>query len=264
MKYSFTHEEYGGIQLLLNETIIKENYFQNPNRPQHSIVWNIGKKQKVMIDYVYYDFPENSVLILNCNQVCSFNRPKDIILWDFDKYFYCVLGLDSEIGCMMGFIFNNNDSMMFISIDNHTTKELKALLPHFIKEFKDKQIIKREMLRILLVQLIIIITRVAKKQYQIQNSSKNKHYLIIRKFHALVEIHFRNNHQIKFYADLLNISSKTLSNYFSKHSKKTPAQIIRRRLIVEAEWLLYYTKKSVNEIASELGFEEVSHFYKFF
>ena len=36
------------------------------------------------------------------------------------------------------------------------------------------------------------------------------------------------------------------------------------RVITEAKRLFYYTDKSVKEIADDLGFDDVSHFSKFF
>lgn len=79
-----------------------------------------------------------------------------------------------------------------------------------------------------------------------------------------MEIHYRKEHQVQFYAGLLNKSPKTISNIFSIYNKKTPTQVIQERIIAEAKRLFYYTDKSVKEIANILGFEEVAHFSKFF
>ncbi len=59
-------------------------------------------------------------------------------------------------------------------------------------------------------------------------------------------------------------SPKTISNYFALYSKKTPLQVIHERVIVEAKRLVYYTNKSIKEVANDLGFEDVTHFSKFF
>ncbi|MBC7935167.1 MAG: AraC family transcriptional regulator, partial [Rhizobacter sp.] len=121
-----------------------------------------------------------------------------------------------------------------------------------------------EMLRMLLVRLIIQITRLAKKQYLGTEAAYEDKFNIIRQFNLLVEIHYRKEHQVQFYAGLLNKSPKTISNIFSLYSKKTPTQVIQERIIAEAKRLFYYTDKSVKEIADDLGFEEVAHFSKFF
>ena len=56
----------------------------------------------------------------------------------------------------------------------------------------------------------------------------------------------------------------TISNYFALYSKKTPLQVIHERVIVEAKRLVYYTNKSIKEVANDLGFEDVTHISKFF
>jgi AraC-like DNA-binding protein len=51
---------------------------------------------------------------------------------------------------------------------------------------------------------------------------------------------------------------------FGQITKKSPLEIIRERLISEAKRLLFYSDKSIKEIAYELGFEDAAHFSKFF
>jgi AraC family transcriptional regulator, transcriptional activator of pobA len=93
---------------------------------------------------------------------------------------------------------------------------------------------------------------------------KESDFDIVRKFNIAVENHYKTKHQVQEYADLLNKSPKTLSNLFSIYNQKSPLHIIHERLSLEARRLLIYTDKSTKEIAFELGFEEVSHFSRFF
>ncbi|MFY7964629.1 MAG: helix-turn-helix domain-containing protein, partial [Chitinophagaceae bacterium] len=106
--------------------------------------------------------------------------------------------------------------------------------------------------------------RLAKKQYLDKSEIVEEKFNLLRQYNVLVEIHFRKERQVQFYAGLLNKSPKTISNIFSLYSKKTPLQIIQERVITEAKRLFYYTDKSVKEIADDLGFEDVAHFSKFF
>ena len=77
-------------------------------------------------------------------------------------------------------------------------------------------------------------------------------------------MYFKQQHQVQYYAGLLNKSPKTISNIFTLYSKKTPLQVIQERIVVEARRLFLYTDKSVKEIADFLGFENAAHFSKFF
>jgi AraC family transcriptional regulator, transcriptional activator of pobA len=265
MKYSFTHKDgFGQLHLLENEAHFSQNYYnQKTGFTFHTIAWNQGQSQVVTIDEIKYTFHPNSVLPIMFNQTFHFERPEDIIAWQFNREFYCIVDHDVEVGCV-GFIFFGPSQTMFIKLDDEDLDMLQRLLVVFEEEFLSDEEIKSEMLRMLLARLIIKITRLAKKQYIGSEEVVDEKFNIIRQFNLLVEIHFRKEHQVSFYAGLLNKSPKTISNYFSLYSKKTPTQIIQERIIAEAKRLFYFTEKSIKEIADEIGFEDTAHFSKFF
>ena len=120
------------------------------------------------------------------------------------------------------------------------------------------------MLRMLLVRLIITITRFAKKQYLGNEELNEEKFHLLRHYQLLVELHYRKQHQVQFYAGLLNKSPKTISNFFKLYNSKTPLEVIHDRINLEARRLLLYTEKTIKEIAYELGFEEHTHFSNFF
>jgi len=153
---------------------------------------------------------------------------------------------------------------MFVSLDEEHLDKMKKLFALFVEEYDSEEDIKGEMLRMLLVRLIIQTTRLAKKQYFKEKDISDNKFQLIRQFNLLVELHYKKERQVQFYAGQLNKSPKTVANIFSLYSKKTPLQIIQERIITEAKRLFYYTDKSVKEIANELGFEDVAHFSKFF
>lgn len=265
MKHSFTHKDgLGKLLLLQKQDSFKQNYFeQKADFTFHTIAWNKGKTQKVIVDEIEYEFAANSILPIMLNQSFKFENPKDIVAWQFNREFYCILNHDAEVGCV-GFIFFGPSSTMFVQLDEEHIEKMERLLELFIEEYESEEDIKGEMLRMLLVRLIIQTTRLAKKQYLDKPEIVEEKFNLLRQYNVLVEIHFRKERQVQFYAGLLNKSPKTISNIFSLHSKKTPLQIIQERVITEAKRLFYYTDKSVKEIADDLGFEDVAHFSKFF
>lgn len=265
MKHTFTHKDgFGKLLLHKNEETFRQHFYeQKAGFTFHTIAWNTGKQQKIYIDEVAYDFAANAVLPIMFNQSFRFEHSSDIIAWQFNREFYCIVNHDAEVGCV-GFIFFGPSPTMFIRLDPGDVTDYSKLLTVFEEEFESSEEIKGEMLRMLLVQLIIKTTRLAKKQYLGTQEPSEDKFSLIRQYNLLVEIHFRKEHQVQYYAGLLNKSPKTVSNYFAQYSKKSPLQIIHDRIITEAKRLFYYTDKSVKEIADELGFEDVSHFSKFF
>jgi AraC-like DNA-binding protein len=87
---------------------------------------------------------------------------------------------------------------------------------------------------------------------------------ILQEFFAALETGFRTHREIRFYADMLNVTSKTLNSVCKKSLGLTAGDVIREKLAVESKKLLLYSNKSLTELAFELGFADASHFNKFF
>lgn len=80
----------------------------------------------------------------------------------------------------------------------------------------------------------------------------------------LLEHHFKTKKTGAEYADLLNISTRTLHNRIKKASGLTLSHLLQDRILKEAKKLLVISQMNVGEIACELGFNETSHFTHWF
>jgi AraC-like DNA-binding protein len=83
-------------------------------------------------------------------------------------------------------------------------------------------------------------------------------------FKNLIELHFRERHDVQTYADELNMTKQMLGKVVKDTVYRTPKQLIDERLIAEAKKLLAWTTKSNKEIAYVLGFESDSYFNRYF
>ena len=119
-----------------------------------------------------------------------------------------------------------------------------------------------DMLQMMLKRYLILCTRLYKTQKQpsVQKYDSD----IVRNFNYLVEQHFKTKHTVAEYAELLNRSPKTLSNIFSKIGTKSPLQYIQERKMMEARRLLIYSDMQVQEIAYDLGYDDIQTFSRFF
>lgn len=249
------------LQYIKDEQSFDRLYFRDQDFSLLTIAWNRGPAQKVFIDDVEYEFPSQTVLPLMVSDSFKFELPKDIIAWQFNRDFYCVIDHDQEVGCV-GFIFYGNEKNMFIELDKNHQRKLNLLTEIFQDEFEEKDI-QGEMMRMLLKRLIILVTRLGKVQY-LSNDIDDYESDTIRSFNLLVEQNFKEYHQVQDYANLMNKSPKTLSNLFSKSKGPTPLQVIKNRIIQEAKRLIQYTENSTKEIAYELGFDDPASFSRFF
>jgi len=254
----------GEFHLTIQETTFDRFFFQRDANDEFlTIAWNNGSKQIVTIDEVQYVFPENNILPLMVNQSFRFENPEQIVAWQFNKNFYCIIDHDREVSCV-GFLFYGATEMMFIDLNEHEQHKIDQLLPVFIDEFQTADNIQRDMLMMLLKRLIIILTRLAKKQYVNDPRLTDDKLDVVRRYNVLVENHYRKQHYVQFYADQLHKSSKTLANLFALYNRKSPLVIVQERIVLEAKRLLIYTEKSIKEIAYYLGFEDTAYFSNFF
>ncbi|MGB4771437.1 MAG: helix-turn-helix domain-containing protein [Chitinophagaceae bacterium] len=253
----------GRISMYSGEARWEQIYYQQKKGfNAHTIAWNRGKATKVWIDEVPHAFGANTVLPIMLNQSFRFEDGTDIIGLQFDRNFYCLQNHDSEVGCY-GFLFFGPQPTMFVHLQPDDQIRIEQLYQQFTEEFDNKEDIKAGMLRALLVNLVIQLTRIAKRQY-IPTHPSQQSFELIRQYHFLVELHFKKEHQVQYYAAKLNKAPKTITNLFAIHGSKTPLQVIHERIVTEAKRLLLYTDRSVKEIANDLGFADHTHFSKFF
>jgi AraC family transcriptional activator of pobA len=265
MKLSVTEQSTGGdLLLLINEKHFDRMFFTRDRQHKYlTIAWNKSEKQTVTIDEVDYDFLPNTILPLMVNQSFRFERPENIVAWQFNRDFYCIVDHDEEVSCV-GFLFYGTAGQVFVNLDETMQFKIQRLLDIFIEEFETADNIQIDMLRMLLKRLIIIVTRLAKGNRLPGSAMADEKFGTIRKFNLMVENNYREHHSVAYYAQQLNKSPKTLSNLFALYNHKPPLQVIQERLIIEAKRLLYYTDKSAKEITYELGFDDAAYFSNFF
>lgn len=253
----------GKISMYMQEDSWEQVYYrQQKGFSAHTIAWNPGKPTRVWIDEVPITLDRHSVLPIMLNQSFRFEEASGIIALQFDRNFYCLQNHDAEVGCY-GFLFFGPSPTMLINLDEGDRKKIKDIFEQMQEEFESTEDIKAGMLRALLIKLVIQLTRAARKQY-VPDTLNDGNFNLMRKFNFLVELHYKEHHQVSFYASALNRSPKTIANLFSACSAKTPLQTIHERIVTEAKRLLLYTDKSVKEIADQLGFSDMAHFSKFF
>jgi len=251
-------------RLVYDQPVLNRDFYgKDKEEKLLTIAWNKGADQQIIIDNYPYDFPANTIHCLMTNEHFHFEDATSIVAWQFSRDFYCVVDHDKEVSCV-GFIFYGPPQKMFIRLEPNDQRHIEMILQMLQEEFETHDHVQGEMMRVLLKRLIIIVTRLAKQQYLNEKELPSDKLDIVRQYNFLVETHYKKEHQVKFYAEQLFKSPKTLSNLFALYNHKSPVLIIQERLASEAKRLFYYTDKTAKEIAYELGFESAAHFGKFF
>ncbi len=261
MEYNFDDQRTGSFLSL--ETEFNRSSFRKQRSDQIYLIWNRNKERmNVEIDQIPVELGENQLTTVTHLQTFTIQGHLPLTVFAFNRSFYCVHTNDEEISCN-GFIFYGTSETPLITLPDEETKKFELLLDVFIDEFRNRDHIQEEMLRMLMKRLIIKITRIAREQLAAKDTPKET-LDVIREYNQLVDQHFKTHKQVADYADLMHRSPKTLSNVFSEHSAKSPLLILHERIVLEAKKLLLHTSLTAKEISYELGFTEVSSFHKVF
>ena len=263
MHYRENHSQ-GMFEIIVNDARLQGTGILNGgNATINTIVYNPGVEQTVTIDNIPYTMPEKCIVPLVANQYFKFEQPENLIAWQFNREFYCIADHDAEVGCV-GFLFYGIHHPLFIHLSVEDQDSIAVIQNLCTEDMEIKDRMQGEMLRTLLKRLIIRLTRMAKKQTEFYQQFSDEKLDAVRMFNLLVETHFRQEHEVQFYARTLKKSPKTLTNLFRVLNHPSPSRLIQRRIILEAKRYLHYTEKSAKEIAYALGFSSPAHFSRFF
>lgn len=266
MKLEFTNKATGGLlTMIINSAALEGEGMRGGSQGSLNtfVINRSAQSQEVVIDEVAYRMPGYALLPLVSNQHFVFERPGDLIAWQFNREFYCIVDHDAEVGCV-GFLFYGIHHPLFISLSQQDLESFSVIEQLFLEDMRHSDRMQGEMLRTLLKRLIIQSTRMAKIQTNSDELLTDEKLDIIRHFNLALEMHFKTRHEVSYYAGVLHKSPKTLTNLFHLCGYPSPSSVIHKRIILEAKRYLYYTNKSGKEIGYELGFESPAHFSRFF
>lgn len=95
-------------------------------------------------------------------------------------------------------------------------------------------------------------------------TSRSHQDSVYQRFLKLVQMHYTQHHDIKFYANRLCISPKYLSQIVQRASGKHAKTLLEDYRLNEAKSLLKSQRYTVNEVSEMLSFASPSHFCQYF
>ena len=148
---------------------------------------------------------------------------------------------------------NKTEFEKFFSIFNSISEELS--LP------ADNS--KHILLKNLLQNFLLLAEREKRKQGYIElKKGTDLDYTLL--FRDLLENNYTKLKSVIEYSKIICISEKRLGQATSKILGKSPKEIIRDRILLEAKRILVYSNLSIKEIGQELGFEDPAYFIRYF
>lgn len=217
------------------------------------------------VDDINYSYSEYNILFLSPYQKLKLasESNENIHMLFFHGDYYCIEYHKEEVACN-GLLFNNIYLNPGVELSEENYNYILELFNHIKKEESEKHQFSESIIKTY-IQLILAIG--SKQKSNIESSVifsekiPNKNAF---EFQKLLEIYFKNEKELSFYSDKLNITNNTLSKAVKKEFAKTPTQLINEKIILESKKLLHLTFRSVKEIASELGFADEFYFSRYF
>lgn len=130
-----------------------------------------------------------------------------------------------------------------------------------LKEFRGDGSWKNQMLTAQLRVLVIYLSRLYTGQF---GSDANNDRRLLHEFQALVEEHYRQDHEVGDYAARMHISPGHLNDRVKEQSGKSAIHHIHARILVEAKRQLLYSDETVKEMTDALGFGDPAYFNRWF
>ena len=112
--------------------------------------------------------------------------------------------------------------------------------------------------------IILLMAMLRKDDLNINKSVYGQGDVYFRKFIELIENHVKREHEVAFYANMLHITPKYLSEICKQKSGHKAKEIISSFLISKLKQEIVMSGKSIKTIAYEYGFSDQSSMGKFF
>jgi AraC family transcriptional regulator, transcriptional activator of pobA len=204
-----------------------------------------------------------------CNDVIFFMRPGQVhqfnlkagssgYLMQFNRDFY------SPKDKVAGQRLRRASSKSLCQLDSKKVNILLAIMNSIFREYTDKQegfldVVKAN-LGIFLVELIRT-RQIDKSPTNVANPYQQER---LEELCELIETRITTHKHVSQYADMLNLSSYQLNAITRMTLGKSCSELINEFIILESKRSLLATSNQVNQIAYQLGYEDVSYFIRFF
>jgi AraC-like DNA-binding protein len=213
-----------------------------------------------LIDFINHPVTNNSIFILRPGQVheLRIKAGSEGYLLEFNKEFQFSSSVAGN--ALLRKAANRN----FCKVDKPGIQALCTPLQAMLDEYQLK---KEGFETVMKANLEIFLIQYLRYRQQNQHTSvKANPYQQekLQEFMDLLEVNIATTKQVAAYADMLHLSPFQINSITKSLLGKTVAELIEDQILLEAKRYLLATANQVNQIAFQLGYEDVSYFIRFF
>lgn len=242
--------------------LINHSFIEKPHRHNfHLLVFFTNGSGTHEVDFDRFEIQSGSVFVLQPGQIHHWILSEDIegfIVFYAAEMYNLYFGQKTIGDYPFYFSIHNSPEILL------DATEIQTVLPYFenlIAEMQTNKLFKRDKIMNLLDSIHI---ELARKYSEIYIHEAHSYNVKIKNLEQLLEQKFKEEKSAAFYASALNVSLKHLNRICNEILKKTTTEVIVDRVILEAKRMLLDKNWTVNEIATELGYEDYSYFTRLF
>lgn len=232
----------------------------------HHVLLLLEGHAEVRADEIYGIYPAPALLIVPVGFVHTFK-------FQVDTDGYVVTASDSFVRSLavhqpaFGELFVETRGVR-LGADDVQRYELQSTA-HALLHEQQSSVPARTMLlearaQFLLAQVARIVSRPAASNAGIVQLPKARAESTVEQFRRLIERHFHEGWPLRRYADEMCISMAQLRCNCIRVTGSPPIKLLHERILREAKRSLRFTKRSVTQIAHDLGFRDSAYFSRFF
>jgi len=214
------------------------------------------------VDFVELPFQSGDLIFVNKHQINAFdlsNSPQGSAILFTDEFIQKIqLNMKAPV---FSPVYLKDDYSPVLQASDSLKQSCESLLLEIKREMLDPK--NDSLVTMLLFSALFLMIERERSSIQGQYLS-NKENQTFANLVNLLETQFIQSRNAADYADQLCITYKTLNQLCKKATDLTAKQLIDAYIILEAKRRLVVEKKHVQELAYELGFDEVTNFTKYF
>ena len=238
----------------------------NPTRFDSLIIIGITEGElEIHIDYNLYKARKKSILMIMPSHITHFTKGSDDIKgWVLSVSKTHLHSYSGQKPSMISYMQMKKNPLTQLEHDEY--ESLSPSLEYVkMRIYQHMHLFHKEAVTLALQLFFIDMGNLflGKKKYHIAATLSRKEELFAD-FQNLLRDNCKKQHDVKFYADQLCITTQYLSSILKEQSGRSASQWIQEALIIEAKGLLKSPRINVQQIADKLFFPDQSTFGKFF
>jgi len=245
------------------QVLKKEENNAPANKELFRIFWIKEGSGAMYIDMQEYAISGDTIYCIKPGQAIKFEPAKetDGYALSFSPDFLA-MAVDEREPLYYSAVFHPLSPFSTIKVETRLKPEMLEVAERMIMEFSNVLPGKEEILRGMLKIFLIYLNRqgAAPPQPLVHLTQSG----LASRFFSLLDKNFANRKMVSDYAQDLSVTPNYLNEIVKKASGFPASYHIRQRIILEAKRKAAYVSKSMKEIAYDLGFDDISHFSKYF